>query len=152
LHQSGGDQLLQRIRHKVRIVDVQHHADVGETTTARPVIGSVEHQSVERVQSPEACGLHAVLDPAHEAEHQDDQRELELRELAALRARHEWMWLAGHWNRQPVTARAAAGAAGFSFRRHYAVSVPDREYFQEIGGHRSGALWTLLAGSSLHPL
>jgi hypothetical protein len=140
LHQPQSDQLLQRVGNDVRVLDVDHEADVGELLFARPVIDVMQQQHVERSEVLQAGGRHAAHDPAHESVGHQDQAELELRQFLAAR-RHQVCRRdeqARHDGLQRVRCRlstaAAARAPGRGWRR-----LRGRNRTRTVRGHLAGA-------------
>ena len=85
LRQLRRDQLLQRVGDDVRVLVVQHEADVAELLVASPMADVVQHQHVGDRQVGAAGRRHAADRPARERVPRDDQAELELRQLDAAR-------------------------------------------------------------------
>jgi hypothetical protein len=64
----------------VRVLDIEHEADVGETLGAAAMIDRVQHEHIQRREVGNACGGRAAHHPAVEGMAEQDQAELQLRE------------------------------------------------------------------------
>ena len=73
-------QLLHRVGDEVRVLHIEHEADVGEPFRPPAMIDGVEHQHVERGEVCDAGRGGAADHPAIEGVPEQNQPELELRE------------------------------------------------------------------------